>query len=331
MFPQKRNTPKIAESILFRREVVVSSSPVSAVSVPVVQDAIRKANVLVEAMGWIRQFRDRYMVIKLGGSALEEPESVRRCLRDIVFMESVGMRPILVHGGGKAINRAMERSGITTRFVEGRRYTDEGTLEIVSRVLADEICESLVDEIRSQGGRAVGLSFRTQNVLYGKRLLLPNPAGAPIDLGRVGRVTELNRDVLTAVCRSRTIPVIPSIALAEDGGKLNVNADTAAADLARLLRAEKLVFLSDVPGILRDRKDPNSLISHLNGTQCRGLIQEGIIDSGMIPKVEAALDALEAGVRKVHIIDAKIPHSLLLEIYSDTGIGTEIVGGPPVS
>ena len=291
------------------------------------QDAIRKAHVLVEAMGWIRQFRDRYMVIKLGGSALETPESVRTCLRDIVFMESVGMRPILVHGGGKAINRAMEKSGITTRFVAGRRYTDEGTLEIVSRVLADEICENLVDEIRSQGGRAVGLSFRTQNVLLGERLQLPQVDGPPIDLGRVGQVTDLNRDVLTAVCRSRTIPVIPSIALDADGGKLNVNADTAAANLARLLRSEKLVFLSDVPGILRNREDPSTLVPHLNGQQCRALIAEGVIDRGMIPKVEAALDALDAGVRKVHIIDAKIPHSLLLEIYSDTGIGTEIVAG----
>jgi acetylglutamate kinase len=292
---------------------------------PAVDDAIRKAHVLVEALGWIQQFRDRYVVVKLGGSALEEEENVRRCLGDVIFMAAVGMRPILIHGGGKSINRAMEHAGIQPKFVQGRRYTDDGTLEIVSRVLADEICESLVEEIRSLGGRAVALNFRSQNVLIGQRTTLPGEDGKPIDLGRVGEVTAINRDVLSATCRSGSIPVIPSIALDAKGGKLNVNADTAAAAVARFLRAEKLVFLSDVPGIFRDRKNAATLISHLKSDECKALIAEGVIDSGMIPKVEAALAALQAGVRKVHIIDAGVPHSLLLEVYSDTGIGTEIV------
>lgn len=288
-------------------------------------DAIQKARVLTEALGWIRQFRDRHVVVKLGGSALEEPESVRQCLRDVIFMESVGMRPILVHGGGKSINRAMEAAGIPPRFVHGRRYTDPETLDIVSRVLCEEVCESLVDEIRIQGGHAIGLNYLTQNVLRGKRLTLPGGNGEPLDLGRVGYVFDINRDVLLSVCRARCIPVIPSIALDADGEKLNVNADTAAAAVARLLKSEKLVFLSDVPGIFLDRNDAGTLMSHLRGERVRELIATGVIDAGMVPKVEAALEALEAGVGKVHIIDAKIPHSILLEVYSDTGIGTEIV------
>ena len=288
-------------------------------------DAIQKAKVLVEALGWIHQFRDRYVVVKLGGSALEEPDAVRSCLRDVIFMEAVGMRPILVHGGGKSINRAMESAGIKPRFVQGRRYTDDETLEIVAKVLCEDVCESLVDEIRSQGGRAVGLSYRTQNVLIGEKLTLTSAGGEPIDLGRVGQVVDLHRDMLLAICRSGTIPVIPSIALDREFGKLNVNADTAAAALARLLKAEKLVFLSDVPGIFLDRKDPTTLLSHLKVDRVRELIADGTIESGMVPKVEAALEALEAGVRKVHVIDAGVPHSILLEVYSDTGVGTEIV------
>jgi acetylglutamate kinase len=288
-------------------------------------DAIRKAEVLVEALGWIQQFRDRYVVVKLGGSALEEPDNVRRCLGDVVFMSAVGMRPILVHGGGKSISRAMEQAGIAPKFVQGRRYTDDGTLEIVSRVLADDICESLVEDIRSLGGRAVALNFRTQNVLVGAKTTVVGTGGETIDLGRVGHVTDINRDVLAATCRSGTIPVIPSVALDKKGGKLNVNADTAAAAVARLLRAEKLVFLSDVPGIFRDKKDAKTLISHVKSAECRTLIDDGTIDAGMIPKVEAALEALDAGVKKVHIIDAGLAHSLLLEVYSNTGIGTEIV------
>lgn len=288
-------------------------------------EAIRKADVLIEALGWIRRFRGRYVVIKLGGSALEETEAVRRFLTDVIFLETVGMKPILVHGGGKDINKAMAAAGLQPRWVSGRRYTDDQTLEIVSRVLAGELCQSLVQEIQRQGGNAAPLSFLTENVLVGERLTLTGDSGEPIDLGRVGHVVDIQRSVLDAACLSGRIPVIPSIALDREGGKLNVNADTAAAAIARILRAEKLVFVSDVPGIFRDRKDPSTLISHLNGASCRQLIAEGIIDSGMVPKVEAAIEALEAGVGKVHIVDGRMPHSVLVEIYSNQGVGTEIV------
>jgi acetylglutamate kinase len=292
---------------------------------PRLNDALSKVNVLVEALEWIRRFRDRYVVIKLGGSALDDPESVYRCLSDVVFMEAVGMRPILVHGGGKAISRAMAEAGIEPRFVQGRRYTDEATLKIATRVLTEEICESLADQICTQGGRATPLHPGTQNVLIGAQLTLPDENGNPIDLGRVGAVTSINREILQAVCRSGAIPVIPSIALDADGVPLNVNADTAAAAIAKLMDAEKLVFLSDVPGIFLDRNDPASLVPHMTVERCRELIANGTISAGMVPKVEAALEALEVGVEKIHIIDARIPHSLLLEIYSDKGVGTEIV------
>ncbi len=294
-------------------------------TLPNYDDAIRKADVLLEALNWIRRFRDRHIVIKLGGSTMEETEAVRHFLTDVVFLEAVGMRPILVHGGGKAINKAMDAAGIVPRFVQGRRYTDDATLEIVAKVLAGDICQSLVDEINRQGGDAVGLSYLTVNCLLGRRLTLAGSQSEQIDLGRVGEVTGIDRDLLLTTCRGGRIPVLPSIALDADGGKLNVNADTAAAAVARLIQAEKLVFLSDVPGIYLDRKNPETLQSHLNSARCRELIAQGVIDAGMVPKVEAALEALEAGVKKVHIVDARIPHSVLLEVYSNAGVGTEIV------
>lgn len=290
-----------------------------------VDEAIRKADVLLEALEWIRRFRNRYVVIKLGGSALEETEAVKSLLTDVIFMETVGMRPILIHGGGKAINRAMSDAGIEPRFVHGRRYTDPETLEIVARVLCDEVCGSLVEEIRLQGGSATPLVTLDGSCLVGEKLNMTADNGEPIDLGRVGHVVDLNRQLLKDTCDAGHIPVIPSIAFDSDGEKLNVNADTAAAAVARLLNVEKLVFLSDVPGIYLDREQPDTLISHLEVARCRQLIADGTIDAGMVPKVDAALDALEAGVRKVHIVDAGMPHSVLLEIYSDKGIGTEIV------
>ncbi|MCH9656985.1 MAG: acetylglutamate kinase [Planctomycetes bacterium] len=289
------------------------------------EGAVRKAAVLIEALSWIRQFRGRYVVIKLGGSALEEEAAVKSFLTDVIFMRTVGMHPILVHGGGKAISKAMNAAGIEARFVHGRRYTDEKTLEIASSVLANQISESLADEIRGQGAKAEPLHFGTRNCLFGEQLTLKSEDGSRIDLGHVGSVTDVDQKLLAEICESDAIPVIPSVALDENGQKLNVNADTAAAALARILKAEKLVFLSDVPGIYQDKDDPQTLLSHLETERCRALIADGTIDAGMVPKVDAALEALSSGVKKVHIVDARLPHSILLEIYSDKGIGTEIV------
>jgi acetylglutamate kinase len=290
-----------------------------------VSEAIKKADVLIEALNWIQRFRGKYVVIKFGGSALEETEAVKAFLTDVIFMSTVGMKPILVHGGGKAISQAMKDAGIEPRFVQGRRYTDEQAIDIVASVLAGEICKSLVDEINSRNGHAVALNYQAQNVLIGKKLTLRDERGEPVDLGRVGEVFDINKELLRRTCDNGVIPVIPSVAVDREGRLLNVNADTAAAQVAGLLGAEKLMFLSDVPGICRDKDDLNTLIRHVDGDGCRQLIQEGVVEAGMVPKVEAALEALASGVRKVHIVDGRTPHSILLEIYSDTGIGTEIV------
>ncbi|MBD3676637.1 MAG: acetylglutamate kinase [Planctomycetaceae bacterium] len=288
-------------------------------------EAIKKADVLIEALNWIQRFRGKYVVIKFGGSALEETEAVKAFLTDVIFMSSVGMKPILIHGGGKAISKAMAEAGIEPRFVQGRRYTDERTIDIVANVLAGEICQSLVDEINSRKGRAIALNYQTQNCLMGRKLELKDENGEPVDLGRVGEVFDINRELLKRTCDDGVIPVLPSVAVDRGGQLLNVNADTAAAAVAGFLGAEKLMFLSDVPGICRDKDDINTLIRHVDGIACRKLIDEGVVAAGMVPKVEAALEALAAGVGKVHIVDGRTPHSILLEIYSDTGIGTELV------
>ena len=289
------------------------------------EEAIRKATVLIEALSWIQRFRGRYVVVKLGGSTLDDVTAVNSLLTDVVFMATVGMKPVIVHGGGKAISAAMTAAGIEAKFVAGRRFTDRPTLQIASRVLVEEISQSIVDRINRNGARSTGLHYGTENVLTAEKLTLKDDQGNPVDLGHVGHVTEVDVDTLVRVCSTGTIPVIPSIALSEVGHRLNVNADTAAAAVAKALSAEKLIFLSDIPGILTDIKDPKSRLSHVNAAQVRSLIADGTIAGGMVPKVEAALESLDAGVRKVHIVDASMAHSVLLEIYSDTGVGTEIV------
>lgn len=293
------------------------------------EEAIRKADVLIEALGYIRKFHGRFTVIKLGGSVMENVEALRALLVDVVFMQTVGMRPVIVHGGGKAISTAMQKAGLEPRFVHGRRYTDSATLEIVADVLIQGINADIVRHINKYGGRAAGLHPRTTPCLYGRRLSLSDPEGQPIDLGFVGEVDEVDTPPIENLCLAGVVPVLPSLALAEDETSLlNVNADTAAAAVARYLQAEKLVFLTDTPGILRDRNDPSSLLTGLNPRQCRDLISSGVIERGMIPKVEACLESLAAGVRKVHIIDGRLRHSLLLEIFTDRGIGTEIAPEP---
>jgi acetylglutamate kinase len=290
-----------------------------------VLDAIRKAHVLVEALGWIRAFRGKFVVIKLGGSALEEENAVHSLLTDVVFMETVGMKPILIHGGGKAITAAMGRAGLEPRWVQGRRFTDAATMEIVAATLANEICGGLAARIQEQGGHAAPLHYATSPVLTGEKLQLAGDDGTSLDLGLVGHVTGLDREPIDAALATHTIPILPSVALDADGNKLNVNADTAAAAVARFLKAEKLVFLSDVPGLFLDRDDPTSLLPHVSASRCKRLLADGVITAGMIPKIEASLEALEAGVGKVHLVDGRMPHSVLLEVYSDKGVGTEIV------
>ena len=248
-------------------------------------------------------------------------------LLDVVFMETVGMRPVVVHGGGAAITRAMTEAGLEPRFVQGRRYTDEATLGIVEKVLAGEVNEHIAQRINELGGRAEPLNFRTTNVLTGERISLPDVNGNPVDLGYVGTVTGVDRATIEHLCHSGVVPVIPSMCITKEGQKLNVNADTAATAVAQALEAEKLVYLSDVNGVRRDKKDPESLIHSLTAEEANAMIASGAVDSGMIPKVEACLETLQRGVRKVHIIDGRLRHSLLLEVYTSKGVGTQIVRG----
>lgn len=287
--------------------------------------AVEKADVLIEALGWIRKFRDKITVIKLGGSVMEDDVALRHLLIDVVFMETVGMRPVVVHGGGAAISRAMAEAGLEARFIQGRRYTDTATRDIVERVLAYKTNEDIANRIEELGGRAAPLNFRTTNVLQGRRLQLAGPDGEPVDLGHVGYVTEVDRTTLENLCYAGIVPVIPSMCIDGAGDKLNVNADTAATAVAQALGAEKLVFLSDINGVRTDKSDPDSLIHSLTADRARELIASGAIESGMIPKVEACLETLNRGVRKIHIIDGRQRHSLLLEVYTSTGVGTEIV------
>lgn len=288
-----------------------------------VEEAIRKAEVLTEALGYIRKFRQKVVVIKLGGSVLEHDDALDAALQDVLFMETVGLRPVLIHGGGKAISKAMHESGIEPRFVQGRRYTDPQTLEIVSRVLTQEIAADVVRRIEAMDGWAMPLHHRTTNILYGKPIKIEQE-GRKVDLGRVGTVTRIDENRLRMLFTAGVIPVLPSLAMDEDGGLLNVNADTAAAEVAKILRAEKLIFVTDTPGILADEADETSLVSSLTARECKERIAEGSIRGGMIPKVQACLECLRAGVGKIHIIDGRVRHSLLLEIYTASGVGTEI-------
>lgn len=289
------------------------------------EEAIQKADVLIEALTWIRQFRGKITVIKLGGSVMENEAAMNHLLLDVVFMETVGMRPVVVHGGGAAINRAMAAAGLQPRFVQGRRYTDQNALEIVENVLAGEINEGLARRINELGGRAQPLNFRTTNVLRGERIQLPDENGEPVDVGYVGTVTRVDRATIEHLCHAGIVPVIPSMCITREGQKLNVNADTAATAIAQALEAEKLVYLSDVNGVRRDKNDPDSLIHSLTAKEALQLIYIGAIDSGMIPKVQACLETLERGVKKIHIIDGRLRHSLLLEVYTSKGVGTQIV------
>lgn len=287
-------------------------------------EAIAKADTLIEALGWIRQFRDKTTVIKLGGSVLDDEQSLHHILLDIHFMESVGMRPVVIHGGGKRISKAMSEAGIESKFIQGRRYTDDATLAIVERVLAKETNEYLADEFEKIGGRAMTLNFESTPVLIGERLNLKDENGDQVDLGHVGIVTKVDRLVIDNLCYAGQVPFIPSMCETESGEKLNVNADSAATKIAQELNADKLVFLSDIPGVMSNADDPDSLISFLTKARAEELIKDGTIAGGMIPKVEACLETIERGVGKVHIVDGRIRHSLLLEVYTTSGMGTLI-------
>lgn len=286
--------------------------------------AIDKAAALVEAHAYIREFAGGVVVVKIGGSIMDEPDALASLVQDVCFMASVGMRPILVHGGGKAINAAMAKAGLEAQFVQGRRYTDERTLAIAEHVLINDINKSIVETVASFGSQGMGLHSLASCVVFGKTLRLDGDEGRKIDIGLVGEVQWVNAELLSAIIDAGIIPVIAPIARDPAGGKLNINADSVAGHVAASINAEKLVLVSDTHGIRRS-DDEDDMASHLTRAEIDELIQTGIISAGMLPKVEASLTAVGSGVRKAHIIDGRIPHSLLLEIYTESGIGTEIV------
>ncbi|MFH1931790.1 MAG: acetylglutamate kinase [Pseudomonadota bacterium] len=289
------------------------------------EKAIAKAGALIEAMEYIRQFRGRIVVVKLGGSVLDDASLQKKLLTDIAFMATVGMRPVIVHGGGKAITRAMNKAGLEPVWVQGRRYTDLRTLTIAEHTLVHKINTPICEMLTELGCEPMGLHSLSSCVLFAETLRLAGEDGRKVDLGMVGQVVKINAQLLKKLCADGTIPVIASVAKDKAGGKLNVNADSAAGKVAAQVVAEKLVVVSDTHGIRTDIEDPDSWVSSLNETQIKEMIDAGIITDAMFPKVEACLTALDAGVRKTHIIDGRIAHSLLLEIYTDKGIGTEII------
>jgi acetylglutamate kinase len=287
------------------------------------QSGVGKAEALLEALPFIQKFRGHTFVIKYGGSAMEDDHLIERLLRDVVFLEAVGINPVLVHGGGKAITQRMREAGNTPRFVNGLRITNESAIKIVEDVLDNVIRPRIVETMQQFGGRAEGFSGR--DVFKAKRMPLQFDGKHMVDVGFVGEVTSLELSGVTEAIDREVVPVISPIAQTDDGLILNVNADAAAGALAGALKAAKMIYVSDILGVMRDVRDPNSLIPTVNRENAARLIEDNIIKGGMIPKLQSAVEAINDGVGKVHLIDGRIPHALLLEIFTTGGIGTEIV------
>ena len=291
------------------------------------QDLIAKAATLLEALPYIQRFSGATFVVKYGGSFMDSPDPTVRMgvARDIVFLEAVEINPVVVHGGGKAITRAMEKAGLQANFIQGQRVTDEATVQVVDQVLSREINPEVVAAINSLGGRAKG--FAGTEIFTCRKLLLDDKEkpGARIDVGFVGEVINVNtKPLLDCISRGIT-PVISPTARDASGQIYNCNADVAAAQAAIALKAKRLVFMSDVPGLMRDPKDAATLMPQINTSQVEEFKRTGVIDKGMIPKMDSAVAAIRSGVDKVSLVDGRVPHSVLLEIFTDAGVGTELV------
>jgi acetylglutamate kinase len=284
---------------------------------------IKKAGILLEALSYIQDFRDSIVVVKLGGSVMEDEELTVQVLRDIVFMECVGMRPVIVHGGGKAISSQLKKKDIPIRFINGLRYTCGNTINIVDDVLHNTVNNNIVEIIKSHGGRARRLSGK-KILKAKKRYTQDNETGAKVDLGFVGEVYNVATKPILDIVESDVIPVITPLAVDPEGQIYNVNADVSAAKIAEFLNARKLVFISDVPGILRDVNDEKSVISTIRLNEISQYIDDKVVSGGMLPKINSAVEALHAGTNKVHMVDGRVKHTLLLEIFTDSGVGTQI-------
>jgi len=287
--------------------------------------AVHKAEVLLEALPYIQKFRGSTFVVKYGGSFMDDPspEGRDRVATDIAFLAAVGIQVVVVHGGGKAITRAMETAGIKSEFRGGMRVTDAATVKIVEDTLNKEINGQICDSLRARGANPLGMPGNHVNLC--EKLLSADEAGNPIDLGFVGDIKFVKAKLIKKALADGFLPVVSPIALDGDDQPYNTNADVAAAAIANSLRARRLIFMSDVPGLLADSKDPSTLIATLKAGEVDELKKKGVIAGGMIPKVDSAVKALKEGVRRVHFIDGRVPHSLLLEVFTDKGVGTEIV------
>jgi acetylglutamate kinase len=287
-------------------------------------DIIAKAKVLLEALPYIQDFRGSIFVVKYGGSFMDDPDSAVRMsvATDIAFLAAVGINVVVVHGGGKAINRAMDDSGLKPNFINGLRVTDEAVIAIVKKTLDEVVNKEVCDTLTKVGANPKGLSG--DSVIVCDKLNVDDD-GNPCDLGYVGDVTEVKVKLIKKEIADGFMPVISPVAEGLDGKPYNVNADTVAGRVASALRARRLVYMSDVPGLLSDPRDPATLISSIKVGEVEGLKKKGIIGKGMRPKVQSAVRALQEGVQRVHFVDGRMPHSLLLEIFTDQGVGTEIV------
>jgi acetylglutamate kinase len=281
------------------------------------QESIGKADVLIEALKYIKQFYGKTIVIKYGGHAMIDKNLKEKVILDIVLMKYVGMNPVVIHGGGPEITEVMDKMGKKSQFVKGLRVTDEETMEIVEMVLG-RINKGLVALINEHGAKAVGLSGKDAGLISAEK------CKSDVDLGFVGDVSEIDPTIINVLDKEGFIPVISSIGTC-DGDTYNINADLVAGEIASALKAEKLIMLTDVRGIMRDQKDENTLISTIKASEIEKLSKDGVIIGGMLPKVEACVVALRSGVKKTHIIDGRISHSILLEIFTDSGIGTQII------
>ena len=282
------------------------------------QEYIDKATVLVEALPYIREFEGKTIVIKYGGSAMDDPAIRRLTAEDVVLMKFVGMNPVVVHGGGPHISGMLDRLQIESHFHNGLRVTTQEAVDVAEMVLSGSVNKDLVALISQAGGSAVGLCGKDANLLHARKLVPEDGA----DLGQVGEIDAVHFNIINVLCDAGTIPVVAPIATDENGRTWNVNADTAAGEIAAALHAEKLIFLTDTPGLLRQMDDPESLIHQVRYKEVRELTEKGVIAGGMIPKIEACHKALDYGVRNTHIIDGRVPHALLIELFTQSGMGT---------
>ena len=285
---------------------------------------MKDIDVLIEALPYIKKFHGKKILIKYGGHAMVDEESKTSTARDTVLLKYVGMKPLIVHGGGPEISRSMDKLGKEPKFIKGLRVTDKETMEIIEMVLVGKISTEIVSELINHDGKAISLSGKDSSLIFAHKKPASKIDEEIVDLGLVGEVDCVNDDLLEMFLDNDYIPVISPVGIAEDGTSLNLNADTAAGEVASAVDAEKLIILTDVPGVLRDPSDPDSLIMEIKVDEVPGLIEDGVISGGMIPKIETCVRAIENGVESCHIIDGRKKHSLLLEIFTTEGIGTMI-------